>query len=79
MASNDDDDSSDSPEREPEEEVFSEESSMNQLDTFEKKLHARRACGILFSDDGDTPSTSLEPCRPKSRRRSVEESSNDWM
>jgi hypothetical protein len=79
MASNDDDDSSDSPEREPEEEVFSEETSMNQLDTFEKKLHARHACGILFSDDGDTPSTSSEPRRPKSRRRSVEESSDDWM
>jgi hypothetical protein len=84
MASNDDDDSSDSPERESEEEeteeeVFSEETSMNQLDTFEKKLHARRACGILFSDDGDTPSTSSEPRRPKSCRHSDEESSDDWM
>jgi hypothetical protein len=80
MASNDDDDSSDSPERESEEEeVFSEETPMNQLDTFEKKLHARRACGILFSDDGDTPSTSSEPRRPKSCRRSDEESSDDWM
>jgi hypothetical protein len=44
-----------------EEEVFSEEMSMNQLDTSEEKLDARRARSILFSDDSDTPSTSAEP------------------
>jgi hypothetical protein len=46
---------------EEEEEVFSEEMSMNQLDTSEEKLDARRARSILFSDDSDTPSTSAEP------------------
>jgi hypothetical protein len=87
---NSDDDSSDSfdlSEREPEEEedeVSSEETSMNQLDSSEERLHVRRACGILFSDDGDTASMSLEPYTPKSHRCSDEESSNDddddfWM
>jgi hypothetical protein len=63
-----DSDSFDSPEEEPEEEeeteeeeVSSEETSMNQLDTSEEKLYARRAHGILFSNDGDMPSTSSEP------------------
>jgi hypothetical protein len=60
-----DDDSSDS--LEEEEEVSSEESSMNQLDTSKEKLYAKRARSILFSNDGDTPSTSLEPCTPGSR------------
>jgi hypothetical protein len=47
-----DDDSSDSPE---EEEVSSEETSMNQLDTSEKKLQAKRAHGIIFgNNDGTT-------------------------
>jgi hypothetical protein len=69
-----DDDSSDSPE---EEEVSSEESSMNQLDTSKEKLYAKRARSILFSNDGDTPSTSLEPCTPGSRQCSDEESSDD--
>jgi hypothetical protein len=54
-----DDDYCNSPEEEEEvmeeEEVSSEETSMNQLDTSEEKLHAMHACGILFSDDGDTP------------------------
>jgi hypothetical protein len=71
-----DDDSSDSPEEE-EEEVSSEESSMNQLDTSKEKLYAKRARSILFSNDGDTPSTSLEPCTPGSRQCSDEESSDD--
>jgi hypothetical protein len=52
-------------EKEVEEEVSSEEMSMNQLDTSEEKLYARRACDMLFSDDGSTPSTSLEPSTPK--------------
>jgi hypothetical protein len=68
-----DDDSSDS----PEEEVSSEESSMNQLDTSKEKLYAKRARSILFSNDGDTPSTSLERCTPGSRQCSDEESSDD--
>jgi hypothetical protein len=45
-----DDDSSDS----PEEEVSSEETSMNQLDTSEKKLQAKRARGIIFGNNDDT-------------------------
>jgi hypothetical protein len=75
----------DSPEEETkmEEEVSSDETSMNKLDTFKEKLFARRACGMLFGDDGDTPSTSLEPRTPESHRCSDEESSDDnddfWM
>jgi hypothetical protein len=59
--------------------------SMNQLDTSNEKLYATHACGILFKDDGDTPSTSSEPRTLESRRRSNEESSDDdddinfWM
>jgi hypothetical protein len=63
-------DFSDSPEvEETEEEVedSSEETWMNQLDTSEEKLYAWRACGILFSDDGNTPSMSSEPHALKSR------------
>jgi hypothetical protein len=58
---------------------------MNQLDTSEEKLYARCACGYLFGNNGDTPSTSLDtPPTPKSHRRSDKESSgNDdddfWM
>jgi hypothetical protein len=78
-----DDDSSDSfnsLEREPdetEEEVSSEEMSMNQLDTSEEKLYDKRARGILFSDNGDTPSTSSKPCTSESHRRSDQESSDE--
>jgi hypothetical protein len=73
-ASNDDggdDDSSDSPEEEtkeePEadEEVSLEETFTNQLNTSEEKLFGRRARGMLFGDDGDTPSTSSEPHTPR--------------
>jgi hypothetical protein len=65
-------------EEEPEEEHVSlEETSMNQLDTSEEKLYGRRARGILFSDDGDTPSKSSEPRTLESRRRSDEESNDD--
>jgi hypothetical protein len=47
-------------------------------------LYAKRARDILFSDDDDTPSTSLEPCTLETNRRSDEESSDDdddnfWM
>jgi hypothetical protein len=38
-----------------EEEVSSEETSMNQLDTSKEKLYSRCTRGILFSDDGETP------------------------
>jgi hypothetical protein len=48
-------------EEEEETEVSSEETSMNQLDTSEEKLYSKCARDILFSDDGDTPSTSSEP------------------
>jgi hypothetical protein len=78
-------DSSDSPEEEPEEEVSSKETLMNQLDTSEKKLYARRTHDIFFSDNGDTPSMSLEPRTLESHWCSDEESSDDdkdhdfWM
>jgi hypothetical protein len=71
-----DDDSSDS----PEEEVSSKESSMNQLDTSEEKLLAKRSHGIIFGDDGNTTSPSSEPHTPKlpsSCVRSNPNSSND--
>jgi hypothetical protein len=61
-----------------EEEVSSEETSMNQLDTSEEKLYARCAHGILVKDNNDTPSTSSEQLpTPESRRHSDEGSSND--
>jgi hypothetical protein len=50
---------------------------MNQLDTSEEKLYARHASGILFHDDGDTPSMSLEARTLKSHRRCSEESNDD--
>jgi hypothetical protein len=62
-----DDDSSDSPkeeEEEMEEEVSSEESPMNQLNTFEKRLLAKHDRSIVFGDDGDTTSPSSEPFTP---------------
>jgi hypothetical protein len=65
-------------EDETKEEVSSEEMLMNQLDTIEEKLYARRARDYLFSDDGDTPSTLPDtPPTPESRRCSDEESSDD--
>jgi hypothetical protein len=73
-----DDDSSDSSEEEPEEEETEEETSMNQLDTSEEKLYARRTRGYLFGDDGDTPSTLPDtPPTPESHRCFDEESSDD--
>jgi hypothetical protein len=50
---------------------------MNQLDTSEEKLFAKHTRGMLFSDDGNTPSTSLELRTPESHRCSDEESSDD--
>jgi hypothetical protein len=86
-SSNDDySESSDSLEREleeeateedDEEEVSSEEMLMNQLDTFEEKLHATRAHDIPFSDDGGTSSMLSKPRTPESHRCSDEESSVD--
>jgi hypothetical protein len=57
-------------EEEAKEEVSSEEMSMNQLDTFKEKLFARRTCGMLFSNDGDTPPMLSEPHNPNSHRNS---------
>jgi hypothetical protein len=80
-------DSSNSPEEEPEEEeetkeeeVSSEETSMNQLDSSEEKLYARCARGILFKDDGDTPSMSSEPPPTQESRRCSNNDDDDfWM
>jgi hypothetical protein len=52
-------------EKEPEVvEVFSEEMSMNQLDTSKEKPFAKCFRGMLFDDDGDTPLMSSEPHTP---------------
>jgi hypothetical protein len=78
-----DDDSYDSPgeemkeEQETEEEVSSEETLMNKLHTSKEKLSIKRGCGMIFSDDGDTTSSSSELCNPKSHWRSDEDSSDD--
>jgi hypothetical protein len=73
-------------EEETEEEVSMEKTLMNQLDTSDEKLYAKRTRGILFSDDGDTPSTLSEPSpTPESHRHSDDESTDDddddnfWM
>jgi hypothetical protein len=50
---------------------------MNQLDTSEEKLFARRTHGMLFGDNNDSPSMSSEPRTLKSHRGSDEESSDD--
>jgi hypothetical protein len=77
----DDDNSSDSPE-ETEEEVSSKETSMKQLDTSEE-LFTKHGRGMIFSDDGDTTSPSLEPCTLESRWHSDEDNIDDdndfWM
>jgi hypothetical protein len=57
-----------------EEEVSSEKMLMNQLDTSEEKMFAKRTRG---SDDDDTTSLSLKPRTPESRWSFDEESSND--
>jgi hypothetical protein len=46
-------------------------------DETEEELYDKRARGILFSDNGDTPSTSSKPCTSESHRRSDQESSDD--
>jgi hypothetical protein len=38
---------------------------MNQRDTSEEKLLAKRGCDLIFNDDGDTTSPSSEPCTPE--------------
>jgi hypothetical protein len=90
------DDSSDSLEEEPpqeepeedeEEEASSEVSSMNQLDTSEEKLYARRARIYVFGDNGDTPSMSpdtpptLESCKCSDEESSDNDDDDDefWM
>jgi hypothetical protein len=40
---------------------------MNQLDTSEEKLMAKRGRDIVFWDDGGTTSPSSEPRTPESR------------
>jgi hypothetical protein len=52
-------------EDETEEEVSLEESSMNQLDTSEETLLAKRGQDPFFGDDGDNTSPSSEPCTPE--------------
>jgi hypothetical protein len=59
------------------EEVSSKETSMNQLDASEEKLFAKRDRSMIFSDDGDNTSPSLEPRTPKSGQHSDEESSDE--
>jgi hypothetical protein len=67
-------DSSDSLE---EEETSSEETSMNQLNTSEEKLLAKRARGIVFGDDVDTTSPLSVSRTPKSRWHSDEDNNDD--
>jgi hypothetical protein len=57
---------------------------MNQLDTLEEKLFAKRGHDMIFSDDGNTTSPSSEPRTPESHRCSDEDNSDDdddafWM
>jgi hypothetical protein len=69
----DGDDSSDS----LEEEVSSEVTSMNQLNTSESKLLEKRGHGMVFSDDGDTASPLSEPCTPENRQHPDEEGGDE--
>jgi hypothetical protein len=48
-----------------EEEVSSEESSMNQVDTSMDKLVTKHGSGLFFGDDGDTTSSLLEARTPE--------------
>jgi hypothetical protein len=59
------------------EEVSSKETSMNQLDASEEKLFAKRGRSMIFSDDGDNTSPSLEPRTPKSGQHSDEDNSDE--
>jgi hypothetical protein len=72
-------------EEEMEEEVSSKESSMNQLDTSEEKLLPKCGRSIIFGDNGNTTSPSLEPRTletSSSRMRSDPNNNDDddfWM
>jgi hypothetical protein len=46
------------------EEVSLEESSMNQVDTSDEKLLAKRSLNIIFGIDGDTTLSSSKPRTP---------------
>jgi hypothetical protein len=82
-----DDDSFDSPEEETEEEeeedeeteeeVSSDESLMSQIDTYEEKLLAKHGRDLIFDDDGDTTSPSLEPRTPETLSNRVRSDPND--
>jgi hypothetical protein len=56
---------------EEEEEVSLEESSMNQVDTSEDKLVDKHGSGLIFGDDGNTTSPSLEPRTPETQSSRV--------
>jgi hypothetical protein len=64
-------------EEETEEVVSSEEMLMNQLGTSVEKLLAKHARGIIFGDDSDTTSPSLEPHTPESHQCFDKDSSDD--
>jgi hypothetical protein len=49
---------------------------MNQVDTSNEKLFAKRGRGMIFSNDGDTTSSSSEP-RTLDSRRCFDEDSSD--
>jgi hypothetical protein len=74
-------------EAEETEDVSSEESSMNQLDTCEEKLMAQHGRGLFFGDDSDTSLIESKPHSletPSSHVRSDPDSSDDddndfWM
>jgi hypothetical protein len=81
-----DDDSFDSPEEETEEEeedeemeeeVSSNESLMSQIDTYEEKLLAKHGRDLIFDDDGDTTSPSLEPRTPETLSNHVRSDPDD--
>jgi hypothetical protein len=81
-----DDNSFDSPEEETEEEeedeeteeeVSSDESLMSQIDTYEEKLLAKHGRDLIFDDDGDTTSPSLEPRTPETLSNRVRSDPDD--
>jgi hypothetical protein len=56
---------------EMEEEVSSEESSMNQLNTLKEKLMAKHGHDLFFSNDGNTSSMESEPHSPETHSSRV--------
>jgi phage repressor protein C with HTH and peptisase S24 domain len=64
-------------EEETEEEVSSDESLMSQIDTYEEKLVAKHGRDLIFDDDGDTTSPSLEPCTPETLSNRVRSDPDD--